>query len=601
MKTTLKVLGAFLIAFFIGAFLRTAYGAPTSRQERTLLPETTLTYDLGSASKVWNQIFGGTGTFTNMTVTGTCTGCGGGAGGSGNVATSTTETSGFLAYFTSTGGTPAKLGQVATSSLAVTAPITFSGTLGSQVGGVLGSFGCTAASAGVTGCLSGTDWSTFNNKQATIGVTYPIKLSGATISTDLASTTIAQTYGTNQIGAITFATSSDTNLGLNITNTAGAFTFTPSWIGTLANSRLTNSTISGVALGSSLGALTATNASLTFSGSYDGSTARTVGLNVGNANTFTALEQFNANASTTQLSVYNKAYFGASATSTFDSAGILTLITPLAAGSGGTGLNALGTGVATFLGTPSSANLASALTDETGTLKSVFSDAPTFTTNITSPLVLGTSYTGTSTFPHASTTDLRVNGNLDLWNTVSTSFANFITNIRTTLDAVYCLVSGCTPTGVWDFGGATSLEIPNGSAPTVDATGETAVDTTSDQFVFFGGTAKKVLGNGNFYPAFTYATSTAFSGTTTIPLGTAYVGETWNGVQCFTDAGTLNVSFYDGTNRMNLFNASTTVGTVTLSTNNTFTASEKRYVDIGTPASSPTKIACTVSKSLTSD
>jgi len=47
---------------------------------------------------------------------------------------------------------------------------------------------------------------------------------------------------------------------------------------------------------------------------------------------------------------------------------------------------------------------------------------------------------------------------------------------------------------------------------------------------------------------------------------------------------------------MNLFNASTTVGSVTLSTNNTFTAGEKRYVDIGTPATAPTYVSCTVDK-----
>ena len=38
--------------------------------------------------------------------------------------------------------------------------------------------------------------------------------------------------------------------------------------------------------------LTATNSTLTFSGAYDGSTARTIGLNLGNANTWTALQTF---------------------------------------------------------------------------------------------------------------------------------------------------------------------------------------------------------------------------------------------------------------------------------------------------------------------
>ena len=56
------------------------------------------------------------------------------------------------------------------------------------------------------------------------------------------------------------------------------------------------------------------------------------------------------------------------------------------------------------------------------------------------------------------------------------------------------LTAGASPTltGAWDFGGATSVEIPNGTGPTVDAAGEIAVDTTSDQLVYYGG-AKRVL------------------------------------------------------------------------------------------------------------
>jgi hypothetical protein len=47
---------------------------------------------------------------------------------------------------------------------------------------------------------------------------------------------------------------------------------------------------------------------------------------------------------------------------------------------GGTGITSLGAGVATFLGTPSSANLASAVTDETGSGLLVFATSPTLTT-----------------------------------------------------------------------------------------------------------------------------------------------------------------------------------------------------------------------------
>lgn len=54
-----------------------------------------------------------------------------------------------------------------------------------------------------------------------------------------------------------------------------------------------------------------------------------------------------------------------------------------------TGISGLGTGIATFLATPSSANLAAAVTDETGTGILVFGTSPTFTTQITAPIVNG--------------------------------------------------------------------------------------------------------------------------------------------------------------------------------------------------------------------
>lgn len=60
--------------------------------------------------------------------------------------------------------------------------------------------------------------------------------------------------------------------------------------------------------------------------------------------------------------------------------GTITLAGTLAATNGGTGLTSLGTGIATFLGTPSSANLRAALTDETGTGAAVFATSPALVT-----------------------------------------------------------------------------------------------------------------------------------------------------------------------------------------------------------------------------
>jgi len=64
-----------------------------------------------------------------------------------------------------------------------------------------------------------------------------------------------------------------------------------------------------------------------------------------------------------------------------------------------TGVSGLGTGIATFLATPSSANLAAALTDETGSGAAVFATSPTLVTPAlgTPSALVGTNITGTAT------------------------------------------------------------------------------------------------------------------------------------------------------------------------------------------------------------
>jgi hypothetical protein len=62
---------------------------------------------------------------------------------------------------------------------------------------------------------------------------------------------------------------------------------------------------------------------------------------------------------------------------------------------GGTGITSFGAGIATFLGTPSSANLAAAVTDETGSGALVFGTSPTFTTQITTPVIVKSGTNGT--------------------------------------------------------------------------------------------------------------------------------------------------------------------------------------------------------------
>lgn len=96
-------------------------------------------------------------------------------------------------------------------------------------------------------------------------------------------------------------------------------------------------------------------------------------LNLSNPNVWTGLQQF-TQASTTRFSVFDTAYFGGTATSTFSSTGALTLASALGVGSGGTGLTATPTFGQILRGTGSgyalvaTSTLGVALTDTTGTL-----------------------------------------------------------------------------------------------------------------------------------------------------------------------------------------------------------------------------------------
>ena len=121
------------------------------------------------------------------------------------------------------------------------------------------------------------------------------------------SPTVGWIYATSTTATSTFSGGLLANQGLVVNNggttinngltVSGGGLSLPA--GSVTNSFLQNSTISGISLGGTLGALTATDGTLTFSGSYTGATARTVGLNLGNANTWTASQFFNASSTIT--------------------------------------------------------------------------------------------------------------------------------------------------------------------------------------------------------------------------------------------------------------------------------------------------------------
>lgn len=134
----------------------------------------------------WNpvQLIAGSNiTISSTTAAITISSTGGGSGGTGTVSTSSIPTVGQLAYWTSN-GFPSLLGSVATGTVSAgSSAITV--TAGrSVVGGAL-AIDCATAGAGQNGCLSSTDWSTFNNKGSgtVTNIATGLGLSGGAITT----------------------------------------------------------------------------------------------------------------------------------------------------------------------------------------------------------------------------------------------------------------------------------------------------------------------------------------------------------------------------------------------------------------------------------
>jgi hypothetical protein len=110
-----------------------------------------------------------------------------------------------------------------------------------------------------------------------------------------------------------------------------------------------------------------------------------------------------------------------------------------------TGVSGLGTNVATFLGTPSSANLAAALTDETGTGVAVFGTNPT----LTGVTLAGEAACADNLVTRATLKDYAIEGSAvgstGATRTFDLSVANFFS---ATLDQA-CTFTFSNPPGLW--------------------------------------------------------------------------------------------------------------------------------------------------------
>jgi hypothetical protein len=184
--------------------------------------------------------------------------------------------------------------------------------------------------------------------------------------------------------------------------------------------------------------------------------------------------------------------------------------TTIAVANGGTGITSFGSGIADFLGTPSSANLISAITDETGSGSLVFGTAPTITNAVAvNPIlrapeerltVSATAATGTIPF------DMLTSGILYY---TSNASANWTLNVRGSSEAtlndslatndsitvVFFVTNGATPyyqTGFQIDGSAVTPKWQNGTAPaagnanSIDIYSYTIVKTGNAAFTAFG-------------------------------------------------------------------------------------------------------------------
>jgi len=154
------------------------------------------------------------------------------------------------------------------------------------------------------------------------------------------------------------------------------------------------------------------------------------------------------------------------------SSGTITLAGTLAAANGGTGITSLGSGVATWLGTPSSANLISVVADETGSGVLVFNTNaaltnPTVTNYIETPYTANSSTAITLALTNGTVQIITLTGNATITMPTATAGKSFILLLKQDGTG--------SRTVTWS-----TVKWPAGTAPTITSTA-----SKQDIFSFF--------------------------------------------------------------------------------------------------------------------
>lgn len=160
--------------------------------------------------------------------------------------------------------------------------------------------------------------------------------------------------------------------------------------------------------------------------------------------------------------------------------------------------------------------------------------------------------------------------------------------IGVTVQAYNATLASIASLGAIDLGGASSVEIPNGTAPTVDAAGEIAVDTTDNQLVYYGG-AKRVL---TYKKQAGFTVESPVAADDGVPIYSNPDPITITGIRCWAVGGTsAEITLTDGTNALDTMTCDTDGASDDGSiANSTFTANEQIFYNTGTVTGSVTYV-----------